>query len=161
MGLTAVLAVNAALVRAFVIDEMFCGGILIFIALEAGLWCLLHSRGRARSFWLGFEVSGALAVLAMFACEVFPDSLLTRLLLAYTGSATNLAFLYLPTGLADYLDENQDHLLAVVYFAPEVVAALLGGTIAAWGPHGTEARRHGAPSRTALMTRIETEASSP
>ena len=53
MGLTAILAVNAALVRAFLVDEMFCGGILIFFALQVGLWCLLQSRGRLRRFWLG------------------------------------------------------------------------------------------------------------
>jgi hypothetical protein len=55
MGLTAVLAVNAGLVRAFVVQEMFYGGILIFIALQVGLWLLLRSRGRVRGFWLGFE----------------------------------------------------------------------------------------------------------
>jgi hypothetical protein len=70
---TAVLAVNAGLVRAYVVQEMFYGGILIFIALQVGLWCLLHSRGLAHNFWLGFEVSGVFAVLAMFSCEVFPE----------------------------------------------------------------------------------------
>jgi hypothetical protein len=135
MGLTAVLAVNGALVRAF-FQGMFEGGILIFIALHAGLWCLFHSGGRAYSFWLGFEVLGALAVLAMFACEVFPDSLLNRLLMSYTDIAANLAFSHLPTPLVDYIDEQQGRLFAVVYFAPELVAALLGGMIAAGGPHG-------------------------
>ncbi len=154
MGLTAVLAVNAGLVRAFVVEEMFYGGILIFIALQAGLWCLLHSRGRARSFWLGFEVSGALAVLAMFACEAFPDSLLYRLLTWYTDIAANLAFSRLPTALADYLDEHLDQFLAVVYFAPELIAALLGGMIAASGPHGPVARKQDAPGRNAVITRL-------
>jgi len=145
MGLTAVLAVNGALVRAFVVEEMFYGGILIFIALQAGLWCLLHSRGRARRFWLGFEVSGVAAILAMIACEVFPDSALNRLLMSYTDIAANLAFSRLPTPLADYLDEHQDQLLAVVYFAPELVAALLGGMIAAFLVHMGQT-----PARTVL-----------
>ncbi len=145
MGLAAVFAVNAALVRAFVVEEMFYGGILIFIALQAGFWCLLHSRCRARSFWLGFEISGALAVLAMVACEAFPGSLLNRLLMLYTNIATNLAFSHLPTPLADYLDEHLDQLLAVVYFAPELVAALLAGMIATCGPDG--------PGRPAGKTR--------
>jgi hypothetical protein len=131
MGLTAVLAVNAALVRAFVVQEMFYGGILIFVALQLGLWCLLHSRGRVRRFWLGFEVSAVAATLAMFACEVFPNSPLAGLLMSYQDFATNLAFSHLPQSMADHLDEHQDQLLAVVYFAPELVAALLGGMIAA------------------------------
>ncbi len=154
MGLPAVVAVNATLVRAFVVEEMFSGGILIFIALQAGLWCLFHSRGRARSFWLGFEVSGALAVLAMFASELFPASLLNRLLMWYTDIATNLAFSRLPTALADYLDEHLDQFLAVVYFAPELIAALLGGMIAASGPHGPVARKQDAPGRNAVITRL-------
>jgi hypothetical protein len=131
MGLIAVLAVNAGLVRAFVVQEMFCGGILIFIALQVGLWCLLRSRGWVRRFWIGFEISGVAAVLALFSCEVFPDSALNRLLMTYTDIAANLAFSHLPTPLADHLDECWDLFLAVVYFMPELTAALLGGTIAA------------------------------
>lgn len=55
MGLIAILAVNAALVRALVVDEMFYGVLLIFIALQFGLWRLPRSRGRLRRFWWGFE----------------------------------------------------------------------------------------------------------
>jgi len=131
MGLTAVLAVNAALVRAFVVEEMFYGGILIFIALQVGLWCLVHSRGRLRRFWLGFEISGIAAVLLLFSCELFPGSPLNRLVMSYTDIAVNLGFSRLPTPLADHLDDHWDLFLAVVYFVPELVAALLGGMIAA------------------------------
>lgn len=131
MGLTAILAVNGALVRAFVVQEMFYGGILIFIALQVGLWCLLHSRGRLRRFWLGFDVSGITAVLVLFSCELFPGSPLNRPVMSYTDIAANLAFTHLPTPLADHLDEHWDLFLAVVYFVPELVAALLGGMIAA------------------------------
>lgn len=131
MGLTAILAVNAALVRAFVAHGMFCGGILIFIALQCGLWCLLRSRGRLRRFWLGFEASGMAAVLVLFSCELFPGSSSNHPLMSYTGFADNLAFTHLPTPLADRLDEHWDYFLAVVYFVPELVAALLGGIVAA------------------------------
>ena len=131
MGLTAILAVNAALVRAFVFEEMFCGGILIFIALQGGLCCLLRSRGRLRRFWLGFEVSGMAAVLVLFSCEFFPGSSLSRLVTSYTSFTANLALTHLPTPLADGLDERWDYFLAVVYFVPELVAALLGGVAAA------------------------------
>jgi hypothetical protein len=132
MGLTAILAVNAALVRAFVLQEMFYGGILIFIALQVGLWCLLHSRGRNRRFWMGFEVCGATAVLLLFSCELFPSSPLNRLEMSYTQIAVNLTFAHLYDPLASHLDDHQDQLLAIIYFLPEFVAALLGGMIAAW-----------------------------
>jgi hypothetical protein len=131
MGLIAVLSVNAALVRAFVVQEMFIGGILIFMVLQLGLLCFLRSRGRHRRFWLGFEVSGMAAVLVLFSCEFFPDSPLNRLVMSYTSIALNLAFNHLTTPLADHFDEHQDQLLTVVYFVPELVAALLGGMIAA------------------------------
>jgi hypothetical protein len=134
MGFTAVLALNAALVRAFVVQEMFCGVILIFIALQVGLWCLLQSGGTVRRFWLGFELFGVGATVAMIACEVFPESALSRLLMSYVGFATNLAFSHLfshlPVPIEDHFDQHQDQLLAVVYFLPELVAALLGGMIA-------------------------------
>ena len=130
MGVTAILALNSGLVRAFVVQEMFYGGILIFIALQVGLWCLLRSRGLVRRFWIGFEISGVAVVLTLFSCEVFPDSALNRLLMSYIDVSANLAFSHLPTPLADHLDEHWDLFLAVVYFVPELTAAFLGGTIA-------------------------------
>jgi hypothetical protein len=128
MGLTAILAVNAALVRVFVVREMLRGGILIFIALQVGFWCLLRSLGRLRCFWSGFEVSGMAAVLILFPGEFFPGSLLDRLV----DIADELAVTHLPTPLSDYLGEHWDLFLAVVYFVPVLVAALLGGMLAAW-----------------------------
>ena len=131
MGLIAVLSVNAALVRAFVVQEMFIGGILIFMALQLGLLGFLRSRGRHRRFWLGFEVSGMAAVLALFSCEFLPDSPMNRMVLSYTSTVEELAFTHLPTPLSDYLDEHQDMLLVIAYFMPELIVALLGGMIAA------------------------------
>lgn len=142
MGLTAILAVNTALVRGFVVEEMFCGGILALIALQVGLWSLLHSRGKLRRFWLGFEVIGTTAVLVLFSCEFFPNSPLNRLVMSYTQVAADLAFTLLPPPLADYLDEHWDLFLAVVYFVPELVAALMGGAIVACLPP-----RHLSPTR--------------
>jgi hypothetical protein len=142
MGLTAILAVDFALVRAFVVQQMFCGGILIFSALQAGLWCLVHGKGRPRRFWLGFEVSGIAAVLALFSCELLPGSPPARLATSYTDIAARLAFTLSPPPLADRLDEHWELYLAVVYFVPELVAALLGGMIAArlYGKRRTLAR---------------------
>lgn len=131
MRSTAVLAVIAALVRAFVVPEELNGGTFIVIALLVGLWCLLRSRGRARRFWLGFELAGVVATLAVSECDVFPDSALARLLLSYSDIAINLAESHLPQSLANHLDEYGDQLLAVVYFMPVLAVALLGGMIAA------------------------------
>jgi hypothetical protein len=134
MGLIAVLSVNAALVRAFVVQEMFIGGIAMFMVLQLGLLCFLRSRGRHRHFWLGFEVFGMAAVLVLFSCEFFPDSPMNHMVNSYTFEAASLAYTNLPTPLGDHLDEHPDQLLTVLYFAPELVAALLGGLIAACLP---------------------------
>ena len=83
------------------------------------------------SFWLGFEISGIVAVLVLFSCELFPSSPWNRLVMSYTAIIANLAFTHLPTPLADHLDEHWDLFLAVVYFVPELVATLLGGMITA------------------------------
>jgi hypothetical protein len=71
------------------------------------------------------------AVLILFSCELFPGSPSDRLVTSYTEIVASLAFTHLPTSLADRLDEHWDYFLAVVYFMPEVIAALLGGIIAA------------------------------
>jgi hypothetical protein len=135
MNWTAVLAVNAGLVRAFIVQDMFGGVILIFGALQVGFWCLRHSHGRARRFWLGFEISGVSAVLALVLCEIFPDSAPNRLVMSYLDFAGNLAFSHLPAWLSDYyLDEHWELFLAVVWFAPEWAAAILGGVIAVFLP---------------------------
>ena len=114
----AILAVNAALVRAFAVQEMFIGGIVMFIVLQLGLLCLLRSRGRQRRFWLGFEVSGTAAVLVLFWCEYLPDSPLNRLVLAYTSIAGDLAFTHLPIPLSDRLDDRWQMFLAVAISCP-------------------------------------------
>src|SRR5262249_39556357 len=123
MALIAILAVNAALIRAFVVDEMFIGGILIIIALQLGLCCLLRSEGSVRRFWLGFEVAGMASVLVLFSCEGFPDSPLNRLVMSYTDIAVNVVSAHLPARAAEYLlDDRIDLFLAIVYFLPELIA---------------------------------------
>jgi len=132
MGLTAFAALNAALARAFVVDrEFFEGILLIAIAFQVGLVGLIRGRGRARRFWIGFEVAGAAAILALIAAEEFPDSTWNGWVSAYTSTAVNLAFSHLPTPLAGHLEEDQGQLLAIIYFVPLLLAALAGGFLAA------------------------------
>lgn len=128
MVVTGVFALNAGLVRAFMVEEKISGGILIFLVLQVGLWRFLRSRGPARRFWLGFEISGVASVLALFACEVFPA--LTRLAGWYVDTAFNLVFSCLPTLIDDLVMERQDGFLVVVYFLPELLASVMGGIVA-------------------------------
>lgn len=128
-----VLAANAGLVRAFFVQEMFSGVILILFALQVGLWRLLRSGGRARRFWQGFEVAGAASVVVLFLCEeVFPDSMMNRLLgQYYVENAFDFVFSYLHPSIDDLVMEHQDGFLVVAYFLPELAVAVLGGLLAA------------------------------
>ena len=133
MVLTAILAVDAGLIRAFFVQEMFHGGLLIFIALQVGLWRFLRSREHARRFWLGFEVCGLASVLLLLGAELWPESRWNACVTASIDGAYTLASNHLPASLADSLiDEHLDLFLAVVYFVPELGAALVGGAICSW-----------------------------
>ena len=78
-----VIAVNAGLIRAFFLQGMFSGVILLFFAMQVGLFLLLHSKGRARCFWVGFGGAGIAVVLALFLCDLFEDSAFTRCVSLY------------------------------------------------------------------------------
>ncbi len=127
-----IIALNAGLIRAFVVQEMFYGGILMFFAMQVGLLFLLRGRGRSRRFWSGFEILGGISVFALFSCEFFPDSVLSRIVSAYTRSALNMTWSLLPDWASTILlDDHIDWFLAVIYFLPELGIALLGGLCAA------------------------------
>jgi hypothetical protein len=132
MAATAVFAVNAALLRAFLVQEMFYGAIVAIVVLQAGVVALVRSRGRARGFWVGFEAFGVLAILALFSCELFPEMAVARALMAYINFAIKLVASLLPAWVADELiDNHQNGLLVAVYALPELAAALLGGVLGA------------------------------
>ena len=103
-------------------------GFLIFFALQLGLWRYLSTAGRRRRFWLGFEVCGLAATVALttlFGSDIdFNDW--------YTGAASDLAYLCLPARVDAMLThEHWDWFLAIIYFLPELLAAALGGLLAA------------------------------
>jgi hypothetical protein len=142
LGWTAILAVNMALLRSFVVGRpVFEGGDLIFVALQVGLWCLFRSRGRLRCFWAGFVVPSMAAIVVLL---LWPEPMLDRLMLPYRDFADELEVTYLPTSLSGSLGNELWELhLAVVYFVPVFVAALLGGMIVAWLiPRGTNTSPH-------------------
>ncbi len=133
LGWTAILAVNMAFFRSFGDRRVLLGGDLILVALQVGLWCLFRSRGRLRSFWAGFVVSSIAAVFVLLLFQPASDGFLDRFMMPYTDFVDELEVTYLPTPLSGSLGNELWELhLAVVYFVPAFVAALLGGMIAAW-----------------------------
>ena len=129
LGLTAIIAVYLALFRGLGDRRVIVGGDLILVALQVGLWCLLRSGWRLRRFWAGFVVPNMAAVLALLLC---PPPLVDRLMTPFTDVADEFEVTYLPASLSGSLgDELWDLHLAVVYFVPVFIAALLGGMIAA------------------------------
>jgi hypothetical protein len=134
MAATAVLGVNIGLVRAYLLAEksgdsdLFNYGFLIFFALQLGLWRYLSTGGRRRRFWLGFEVCGLAATLALWAL-LGSDMDLENW---YDGTASDLAYFCLPAQVDAILsNEHWDWFLAIIYFLPEFLTAALGGLIAA------------------------------
>lgn len=135
MAATAVLGGNIGLIRAYMVAEMkgehldlFDFIFLIFFALQFGLWRYLRTQGRRRRFWLGFEVSGLAATLAV-STLLESDIDLNNW---YTGAALDLSYFCLPARIDGILaNEHFDWFLAIIYFLPELLAAALGGLLAA------------------------------
>ena len=73
------------------------------------------------------EIAGVLALIAAEA----PETTWNGWVSAYTGFIVNLAFSRLPIPMADYVEENQGQLIAVIYFVPILLAAIAGGTLVA------------------------------
>src|SRR5438309_1896042 len=99
MAAIAVLGLNLGLVRAYLLAEkrgehldLFDFGFLIFFALQLGLWRYLSTGGRRRRFWLGFEVSGLAATLALLTL-LGSDIDLNNW---YTDAASDLSYFCLP-----------------------------------------------------------------
>src|SRR5207253_9323164 len=101
---------------------------LISFALQLGLWRYLSTGGRRRRFWLGFEVSGltaTLALLTLFGSDIDLNNW-------YTDAASDLSYFCLPARVDVMLtNEHWDWFLAIIDFLPELLAAALGGLLAA------------------------------
>jgi hypothetical protein len=123
-----------AFFRSFGNRRVLVGGDLIFVAIQVGLWCLFRSRGRLRCFWAGFVVLSVAAVVVLGLCgPPLLDDFTNRFMTPYTDFIDELEVTYLPTSLSGSLGNELWELhLAVVYFVPVFVAALMGGVIVAW-----------------------------
>jgi hypothetical protein len=146
MAATAVLGLNIGLVRLMLgaiagsgERELFDACFLIFFALQLGLWRYLSTRGRRRRFWLGFVISGLAAPLVLGTLLSSTD-----LIDWYWGAASDLCYLCLPARVDDWLMQNWDWYLAIIYFLPELFAAALGGLLAAFLFKANEARHESA-----------------
>ena len=145
MVATAVLAVNAGLIRAFLVQEMFQGAILIIFALQAGLWLSLRSRGRWRRFWLGFEVTGVATIFALFVAEEGPDSALNRLIHGAVRACYDVIQSHFPTWVDDLVIDHQGISSPLIFFLLEIAVAVLGGALAAWLSSSRQTRAFRAP----------------
>ncbi len=141
-----VIAVNAGLIRAFFLQGMFSGVILLFFAMQVGLFLLLHSKGRARCFWVGFGGAGIAVVLALFLCDLFEDSAFTRCVSLYQMLVEDalVESPQMPASVAEFLMNHPDLLDAAVFFPPEFVIASLGGCLAILVDPGPRRRGPGA-----------------
>ena len=128
---TAVVALDAALVRAYLVAEMFIGAILLLATLQLALWRSLRTAGRRRRFWLGGVGAGSLAILALIWAEVDPDSPPARLLRAYVEAASGWLFAVVPAPWDEALEEHWAHVLAITYFLPELAVVLAGALLSA------------------------------
>ncbi len=132
---TAVFGLNLSVIRAYVLAEPgwhhlvpFDSAFLIFFPLQLGLWRYLSTNGMRRRFWLGFEAAGLAATLALSILSVSDLDLDNW----YTGAASDLSYLWLPARVDVMLtNEHWNWFLAIIYFLPELLAAGLGGVLAA------------------------------
>ncbi|WP_422929620.1 hypothetical protein [Singulisphaera sp. PoT] len=130
----AIIGLNASLLRSFFLHEMFIGAIILMALLQVGVWLFLKSRGRWRRFWAGFEAAGVASIIYLIWCEYQPSSMGNRVVILYTDFVSNLAYAHVAASWEDSLEANWNLFLVVVYFLPELVAAILGGLIAAFIP---------------------------
>lgn len=134
--------------------SLLTGRFLTSLALQAGLFCLIRSRGtRFFSFWAGFEVFGLAAAITTIYMDFFTaeDSLLFRQWDEYLFSAYNfierLCTLikdpyYQSRAKTILLLQNgsftSDFLYEFISFLPQFLVALVGGfltglTVRIWG----------------------------
>lgn len=136
MAITAVLGVNIGWIRAYLLAEVSGGSLLElfnfvflnFFALQFALWRYRRTTRRHRQFWLGFVVSSPASTVALM---MLLASNIDRLNW-YNGVASDLSYYCLPARIDVVLSTvHWDWFLAIIYFLPELLAASLGGLLAA------------------------------
>jgi hypothetical protein len=168
MACVGVVALNLAAARAlYTYSPMYLyAAALSGLGLQAGLFCLWSSRGRARAFWLGLLMAGSLAMGSCLWAVAFPrvigiggsakggfvrveqkGSPLWDVLEAYSNFVVE-KLVAVPTFTA-IMESNNEVLLGAtttaIWFLPQLVAAL-GGGIIGWSMARAIPRLIGAPT---------------
>jgi hypothetical protein len=148
MVIVGIVALNAAAVRAFMElqwNGYFNPGLLIGLALEAGLLGLIRSRNGFRTFWWGFEAFGLASAITPFLIALISPDVVN----SYIGFALNLVehlFFTLiknPATQGRLFEFIQGDLGLIIWiefaiFLPQLFVAVVGGLLASlivrlWG----------------------------
>src|SRR4051794_40808491 len=92
MAALVVVAIDCVAVRALVAEGRFSGFVLPGLVEQAGLVALLLSRGRVRTFWVGFVVFSVVAELAYWFTVGISGKPLAPLYRAYLSWILEHAF---------------------------------------------------------------------
>ncbi len=156
MTAVGVVAVNLAVGRAiYAFDtETFWGSVLVGPSLQMGLIRLMNRRGRDRAFWIGFVTAGSLAFLTFLLAEREGGSstLWYRAWSDYTDVAVDWAE-HFPGGavlrVASFRGTPLNPALIVaaslIFFLPQLLAALTGGLLATFVLRTVSARLDRSP----------------
>lgn len=131
MGWTAAFALNAALLRAFLLRDQFVGAVILVPSLQVAARLAARGRGRRRRFWLGGFAGGVGVALGLLWAEVDPGSPPGRLLAGYSDLAVGWFYRRAADPLAEWADEHWSLVMALIYGALELAGALLGALILA------------------------------
>lgn len=140
MAATVVLAIDTAMLRAFLNGYRFFSIILMFFTLQVALCFLLRTRGAARRFWIGFMALGTVTIIIVYQVLLDLSSPWSNQLTDFAMSNRLMKFAMIPVGfLLDHfgLASGPDPFgyrdvwcyASVGFFLIELPIALLGGLV--------------------------------
>jgi hypothetical protein len=152
MVIVGLLAVDLAIVRAFwgSRHNVLSGIALMVLVLNAGILCLIRTRGLARTFWAGFLLAGLLAAASFAWAATYPKASATFLDQATARPVTiHSSGAPLSDEWDNYLDFAEEQIESLpdrwnpfvqgkvaeavadagIAFAPQLVVALAGGLL--------------------------------
>ena len=135
MAVVAIIAINIATLRTLhSYDEELAQGVaLTGFALQFGVFQSIRSRGRVRTFWIGFVALGWATMMTFVWCVAFSGSTMSLLWIVYTKHTNK--YLNLVTHVWDFYNSTRIYpvlviTLAIVWSVPQLIIALFGGLTA-------------------------------
>jgi hypothetical protein len=135
MAVVAMIAIYTSSVRALHAynADLAQGLALTGLALQIGVFRSIRSRGRVRSFWVGFVASASATMLTFAWGIACPDSALSQMLIFYTKYANR--YVNYVTHVWDFYNRTQVYpvlvvALAVIWSVPQLFLALVVGLLA-------------------------------